>query len=106
MCIAVFRSVGTVAPRALSGLTGTPAGYPRLAQRKSGRLWLPRGHPTQPTISWKVVTHYATSLTKSRNFCYVMLVVYRTYLIGFTRSQKVVTRCGTSAKVVDQMPPE
>ena len=61
---------------------------------------------TQPTISWKVVTHYATSLTKSRNFCYVMLVVYRTYLIGFTRSQKVVTRCGTSAKVVDQMPPE
>ena len=60
----------------------------------------------QPTISWKVVTHYATSLTKSRNFCYVMLVVYRTYLIGFTRSQKVVTRCGTSAKVVDQMPPE
>lgn len=60
----------------------------------------------QPTISWKVVTHCATSLTKSRNFCYVMLVVYRTYLIGFTRSQKVVTRCGTSAKVVDQMPPE
>ena len=40
MCIAVFRSVGTVAPRALSGLTGTPAGYPRLAQRKSGRLCL------------------------------------------------------------------
>ena len=40
MCIAVFRSVGTVAPRALSDLTGTPAGYPRLAQRKSGRLCL------------------------------------------------------------------
>ena len=65
-----------------------------------------RAGDSQPTISWKVVTHYATSLTKSRNFCYVMLVVYRTYLIGFTRSQKVVTRCGTSAKVVDQMPPE
>ena len=38
--IAVFRSVNTVVPRALSGLAGTPAVYPRPAQRESGRLCL------------------------------------------------------------------
>ena len=38
--IAVFRSVRTVVPRALSGLDGTPAVYPRPAQRESARLCL------------------------------------------------------------------
>ena len=62
MCIAVSRSVGTVAPRALSGLTGTPAGYPRLAQRKSGRLCL--GGTLRDTLRdtlsphWPLGPHY------------------------------------------------
>ena len=38
--IAVFRSVRAVVPRALSGLAGTPAVYPRPAQRESARLCL------------------------------------------------------------------
>ena len=62
MCIAVFRSVGTVAPRALRGLTGPPAGYPRLAQRESGHLCL--GDTLRDTLRdtlslhWPLRIHY------------------------------------------------
>ena len=42
MCIAVFRSVGTVAPRALSGLTGTPAAMLVKTSEKFERLRLSR----------------------------------------------------------------
>ena len=50
MCIAVFRSVSTVVQRALSGLAGTPAVYPRPAQRKSARLWLCLGDTLRDTL--------------------------------------------------------